>query len=299
MTTVNPRMSAQSWALLLLLSLLWGGSFLFIKIAVVEIPPATIAAARVAIAAAAIFVVLRVGGGSFPAGRRLWLGLVLLGGINNTIPFFLINWGQQHIDIGLAGILNGTTPLFTVLLVPLFSNEERITPARLGGVLLGLAGVAILVGPGALRGIGAGVWGALAVVLGSLGYAFGAIIARRFTALPPLTLAFGQLAGASLFSLPLALLLDAPWTLRPGMAAIGAVLMLALACSAFAYLIFFRVLKAAGATNASPVTLLIPITATGLGALVFGERLGIEALGGFALIALGIALVDGRIKLGR
>lgn len=294
-TPANPRLSAHSWILLILLSLLWGASFLFIKVAVAEIPPATVAALRVSLAALALFAVMRASGIALPHGRAVWLGLLLLGGVNNSLPFFLINWGQHRIDIGLAAVLNGTTPLFTVLLVPLLGGDERLTFARLGGVLCGLAGVAVLVGPGAFAGLGDNVWGELAVVGGALGYAFGAIIARRFTDLPPVSLAMGQLTGAAIFSVPLALALDAPWVLRPGPASVGSVVTLALACSAVAYLLFFRVLKDAGTTNASLVTLLVPVSATAFGVLFYGERPGLEMLAGFALIALGVLLVDGRL----
>ncbi len=296
---INPRLSAHSWILLILLSLLWGGSFLFIKIAVAEIPPATVAALRVSLAALGLLIVMRATGIPLPRGRVVWLGLLLLGLVNNTLPFFLINWGQQHIDIGLGGILNGMTPLFTVLLVPLLGGDERLTPMRLGGVLCGLVGLAVLVGPEAFTGLGEHVWSELAVVGGALGYAFGAIIARRFTDLPPVSLAVGQLAGAALFSVPLALVLDAPWTLRPGPAALASVVTLALACSALAYMLFFRVLKDAGTTNASLVTLLVPVSATALGVLFLGERPGLEMLAGFALIAFGVLLVDGRLGFGR
>jgi drug/metabolite transporter (DMT)-like permease len=294
---VNPRMNARSWLMLLALSVLWGGSFLFIKVSVAEMPPATVAAGRVLLAALTLLALLPLTGAPLPRGARLWLWLVLLGGVNNTLPFFFINWGQQHIEIGLGGILNATTPFFSVLLAPLFAADERLTPARLAGVVIGMAGVAVLVGPGALGSLGADVWGELAVVLGSLGYAFGGIIARRLTGsgLPPVSLAFGQLVGASLFSVPLALALDAPWLLRPSGEALGALALLAVVCSAFAYLLYFRVLAVAGATNASLVTLMIPLSATALGALVFGERLGVEALAGFALIALGFAVLDGRL----
>lgn len=297
MTIVNPRMDARSWGLLTLLSLLWGGSFLLIKVAVAEIPPATLAGGRVLLAALALLLLMPLLRLKLPRGAKLWAWLLLLGAVNNTLPFFFINWGQQHIDVGLGAILNGTTPFFSVLLAPLFVRDERLTPSRLLGVVIGMSGVAVLVGPGALSHLGTSVWGELSVVLGSLCYAFGGIIARRVSAagLPPVALAFGQLFSASLFSLPLALAVDAPWTLRPSATALVALLVLAVVCSALAYLLYFRVLTAAGATNASLVTLLVPVSAAAFGAIVFGERLGLGALGGFALIALGFAVLDGRL----
>jgi len=297
MTLSKPRpMTAREWSLLLALSLVWGGSFFFAKIAVAEIPPLTLVLARVGLAAAALHLALRASGVRFPVEARTLRALLVMGALNNAVPFTLIFWGQQEIASGLASILNATTPLWIVLLAHLLVPGERLTPARIGGVAAGLAGVVVLIGPEALAGLGSALAAQLAVLGAALSYAFAGLWGRRFRALPPLATAAGQLTASTLIMAPLALLLDRPWTLAaPQLGTVAAVLALALVSTAFAYLLFFRLLSSAGATSASLVTLLIPVSAVLLGALLLGERLGPEAALGMALIALGLALIDGRL----
>lgn len=294
-TTINHRMGLLSWSQLVLMSLIWGGSFLLIKITVQEIPPATMTAGRLMVAATAVALVAVLSGTVWPRDRRLWLGLVLLGALNSTIPLCLASWGQQYIEVGLAGILNAATPLFAVILTPLLIGEERFTVMRLTGILSGIAGVAILFGPSALSGAGTEVLGSLAVLGASLCYALAAIAGRRFSGQSLLVLTTGQLAGAALWSVPLALWLDRPWTLSPGVASIASILAQGLVCSAFAYLLYFMLLKSAGATNTTLVTLLAPVSATLLGMVVLGERPGPEMAISFGLVAIGLVLVDGRM----
>lgn len=282
--------------MLIALSILWGGSFFFGGVAVREIPPLTLVTLRVAIAAATLWLALRALGITVPRTAPVILACLGMGLLNNAIPFTLIVWGQQHIASGLAAILNAMTPIFTVL-VAHAATEEKATPARLGGVAAGFAGVVAMLGSDLLGGVTSAGWAAIAILGATLSYAVAGIWGRRFHALgvPPLGAAAGQAAAATLLMLPLAIGLDAPWTLPlPSPSAIIATLGLATLSTALAYWLYFRILAAAGPVNLLLVTLLIPATAILLGTLVLGERLLAHHLAGMATIALGLAALDGR-----
>jgi drug/metabolite transporter (DMT)-like permease len=294
---VARAMTPREWALLVALSVLWGGSFFFIAVAVRELPPVTLVLARVALAAIALHLVVRATGHRLPTAAASWRRFAAMGLLNNVLPFTLIVWAQTRIPGGLASILNATTPLWGVLLAHFLAGDERLTPARLAGVLAGLAGVAALVGPGALAGgLDASHLAAeAAVLLAALLYALSGVYARRFRGLPAPVTAAGQLTAAALMLLPLALLVDRPWTLpAPGAATWAAVAALALLSTALAYVLFFRILATAGATNLLLVTLLIPVSALLLGAAFLGEAVEGRHLLGMALIGLGLAAIDGR-----
>jgi drug/metabolite transporter (DMT)-like permease len=288
-------MGPLEWLLLVALSVLWGGSFFFVEVALIELPPFTVVLARVALAALALLLIVLASGHPLPRSPRLWGAFVVMGALNNLIPFSLIVWGQTRIGSGLASILNATTPLFTVVLAHLLTRDERLTPGRLAGVLAGLAGVAVMIGPEALAGLGSQVLGKLAVLGGALSYALAGIFGRRFCTTPPLVTALGQVSASTLLILPLALLADRPWTLpQPGLATIGALAGIALLSTALAYVIYFRILAAAGATNLLLVTFLIPVSALVLGTAILGERLTAAQLAGMALIGFGLAAIGGR-----
>lgn len=288
-------MTARQWLLLVLLSVLWGGAFFFVEVALESLPPTTIVLGRLALAAVALQLVARVAGLALPRGWRAWSPFLLLGAVNNALPFSLITWGQQAITGGLASILNATAPLFTVLLAHLVTEDERLDAGKIVGVLLGLAGVAVLVGPDALAGLGDAVLAQLAVLAAALCYAVAGLLGRRLRAHPPLVTATAMVTCSALLMVPVAVWLDRPWTLPlPGGAALGAVLGLALFSTLLAYLIFFRLLAGAGATNALLVTFLIPVSALLLGALLLDEPVDARQIGGMALIGLGLAAVDGR-----
>ncbi len=291
-------MGRVEWALLALLSVLWGGSFFFAKVAVAELPPLTLVLARVGLAALALQLVVSLTGRRIPLSAQAWGAFAVMGLLNNLVPFGLIFWGQTHIASGVASILNATTPLFTVIVAHLLTHDEKATGGRLLGILFGIAGVAAMIGPDAVRSFGGGVWGEVAVLGAALSYAFAGVWGRRFRVLglDPLVSACGQLSASTVLVLPLALLLDRPWALAPPHAATwAAVTGLALASTALAYVIFFRVLAAAGATGIALVTFLIPISAILLSFLFLGERLGTRHLAGMALIGLGLAAIDGRL----
>jgi drug/metabolite transporter (DMT)-like permease len=251
----------------------------------------------VGIAAVALLAALRLTGQRLPVDPGVWRAFFGMGLLNNVVPFALIVWAQTHIPSGMASILNAATPLFAVLLAHLLTADERMTRGRVAGVLAGFAGVAVMIGMDAVRGLGTGVAAELACLAAAVSYALAGIYGRRFRAMgiAPMATAAGQLAASSLMLTPVMLALDRPWTLAmPGGAAIGALLGLALLSTALAYVLYFRILATAGATNLLLVTLLIPVSAILLGVLLLGEALQTRQVAGTALIALGLAAIDGR-----
>jgi drug/metabolite transporter (DMT)-like permease len=294
--TSGGRMDGRAWALLAVLSILWGGSFFFAKVALAELPPLTLVWLRVAGAAVALQIVVRLTGAAMPTTLRGWAPLAMMGLVNNVLPFSLIFWGQTAITSGLAAILNATTPLFGIVLAHLLTHDERLTAARLTGVLCGIAGVAVMIGRDALGGIGGQVVAQLAVLGAALSYGFAGVYGRRFRGAPPLVTAAGQVTASCVMLLPIALALEQPWHLAlPGARTLGAVAGLALLSTALAYVIFFRILALAGATNLLLVTLLIPVSALLLGGIVLGEAITASQLAGMALIFVGLAIIDGRV----
>ncbi len=290
-------MTARVWLLLVALSILWGGSFFFIGVAVQALPPFTIVAARVGLAMLVLLVVLRAMKIDLPRGRRLWLAFIGLGLLNNVIPFTLFVWAQAQMPSGLASILNATTPISTVLVAHVFTTDERLTPNRMLGVLLGFAGVAVMLGPDLLSGLGDNLLAQGACLLATLSYACAGVYGRRFRQLgiAPMVTAAGQFIISSALMLPLALAIEQPWRLPfPGWPALAAVIALAVVSTALAYVIYFRIMSAAG-SNVNLVTLLVPVSAILLGVLVLGETLLPRHLIGFAVIALGLAAIDGRL----
>lgn len=291
-------MGPLEWALLLSLSLLWGGSFFFSKLALAELPPLTIVLARVGLAALALHLVVLATGRRMPTDRGSWARFFAMGLLNNLIPFSLIFWGQTQIASGLASILNATTPLWTVVLAHLLTSDERLTAGRLLGVLLGLAGAVVVIGPDMLGGLGLDVLAQLAVLGAACSYAFAGIYGKRFRGTPPILTATGQVTATAIMMLPIVALADQPWALpMPHLATWGALAGLALLSTAVAYMIYFRLLATAGATNLLLVTFLIPVSALLLGSAFLGERLDLRHFLGMALIGLGLAAIDGRYRL--
>jgi drug/metabolite transporter (DMT)-like permease len=221
-----------------------------------------------------------------------------MGVLNNAIPFLLIVWAQTHIASGLAAILNATTPLFTVIVAHLFTPDERLTWGRTFGVILGLVGVIVIVGPDALQSLGTNVAAQLACVGAALSYAFAGVFGRRFAAMgvSPIETAAGQTAAASLLLVPLMFIVDKPLTLPvPSSATIGALIAIAVLSTVLAYILYFRILASAGATNLLTVTFLIPISAILLGLVFLGETPRLRHLAGLACIGCGLAAIDGRV----
>jgi drug/metabolite transporter (DMT)-like permease len=291
-------MGLRVWSSLLSLSVLWGGSFFFAKVAIGELGPLTVVFARVALAALALDIVLLATGTNSFRRDAPWSAYLAMGLLNNVLPFSLIFWGQTQIASGLASILNATTPLFTLVVAHFLTADEKVDPAKVAALLAGLAGVALLIGPELLVG-GASVWGELACLGAAISYAFAGVYGRRFKAMKiaPIEAAAGQVTASTVLILPIMLAVEQPWTL-PALpsptvwAALGGLAMLS---TALAYVLYFRILAAAGATNLLLVTFLIPVTAVLLGAAVLGERLAPRHFAGMALIGLGLAVIDGRI----
>jgi drug/metabolite transporter (DMT)-like permease len=292
-------MNLRVWIWLLSLSVLWGGSFFFAKVAIAELRPLTVVFARVALAALALNLVLALTGHSLFRRDTPWPTLIAMGVLNNLIPFSLIFWGQTQIASGLATILNATTPLFTLVVAHLLTRDERMNGAKVAALLAGFAGVTLLVGPDFLVGDHTGFWGQLACLGAALSYAFAGVYGRRFQAMgvAPMQAAAGQVTASAMLILPIMLMVDRPWTLPalPSTSIWAALIGLALLSTALAYVLYFRILAAAGATNLLLVTFLIPVIAIPLGASVLGERLELHHFAGMALIGLGLAAIDGRI----
>lgn len=290
-----PALGRVEWVLLVLLAAVWSGSFFFGKLALAELRPFTVVLGRVALAALALHAVLLASGLRVPTAPRLWGAYLTMALLNNAVPFSLIFYGQTQIASGLAAILNATTPLFSIVLARLLTDDERLTAGRVGGVLLGLGGVVVMIGPEVLGGLGLQVLAQLAVLGAALSYALAGIYGRRFRAAPPLVTAAGQLTASSVVMLPIALFVDRPWALAaPSPETWAALAGLAILSTAAAYALYFRILATAGATNLLLVTLLIPVGALLLGTIVLGERLDPRHLAGMALIGLGLATIDGR-----
>ncbi|WP_181703112.1 DMT family transporter [Chthonobacter albigriseus] len=288
-------MSRLAWILLIALSLLWGGSYLSARIAAPVLPPLTLVFARVLLAALALHAVLALSGSRMPTDRRSLVDYAGMGLLNNVIPFALIFYGTATIGAGLASILNAFTPIATALVAHAFTTDDRLTVNKSVGVVLGFVGVAVLLGPSALDELGGHILAELACLAATVSYAFSTLWARRFRGRPPMQTAAGQLTMSTLIVLPLALVLEQPWTVPvPPADVIAAVLFLAFFATALAYVVFFRILTLAG-SNVMLVTFLVPVSAIFLGVLVLGEHLEPRQWAGMAIIMLGLAAIDGRL----
>ncbi len=298
MTTIKERMGPLEWAMVLTLSVLWGGSFFFVEVAVGDLPPLTIVTMRVGLAAAALWMFALIIGLRPPRSFKVWAAFFGMGLLNNVIPFSLIVWGQTQIASGLASILNATTPLFTVIVAGALLSDERPTLLKIFGVVIGFVGVVVMIGGDALGGLGGHVLAQVAVLAAALSYAFAGVFGRRFKAMrvDPIITAAGQVTASSAILVPVAALIDRPLELpHPGGEVWAAIAALALFSTAAAYVLYFRILAVAGATNLLLVTFLIPVSAIVLGSLVLGERLAPVHYVGMALIGLGLSVIDGRI----
>ena len=295
---IRTVMNRSDWLILGTLALIWGGAFFFIGVAVRHVPPLTYVWLRLTIAAVAMWLFLRFKGQGLGLPQGAWGSILLLALLNNALPFALFGWGQTHIASGLASILNATTPIWGVLVAHFLTQDERMTPRKIAGVLLGFGGVATMIGPSLLSSVGTNALAQLACVTASLSYALAAVWARRFRkqGISPLSVTTGQLTAGALVMLPVSMLVDRPWTHAfPPLTAWGAIIALALLCTAFGYVLYFRLIETSGATNALLVTLLVPPVAILLGALFLSETLAPQDFIGLALIALGLAAIDGRL----
>ena len=298
------HMGLLEWSLLLVLAAVWGSAFFFGKIALREVGPLTLVASRIVVAATVLNLILFTTGQRLPRDLATWRQLAVMGTVGVLVPFTMIFWAQTYINSGFAGTLNATVPMWSVLLAH-FLHTERLTPLRTLGALTGLAGVGVMLGLDALHGVGENVVPQLAVLCGAMLYAVSGFYARRLKHVPALVSAAGMVTFTLIVSLPLALIFEHPWARLdangiwhhgwPSPAAVGSLVALGLFCTAFAYVLYFHMLARVGPENALLSTYLIPVSAVVLGVLVLHERLQVQHLAGMALIAVGLALIDGRI----
>lgn len=291
------NMTVSDWGLLLLLSGLWGGSFFFAKVIVQEMPPLTLVLVRFSVAAVALWVYVRACRLAIPGSLATWLAFAGMGLLNNLIPAALITWGQITIASGLASILIATTPVFSILAAHWLTDDEKMSVGRVSGVGLGLIGIAVLVGGGALGSSPRSMFAILACIVAALSYGFANVFGRRFArmGIAPAVGAFGQITATAAMMLPVAIIFESPWQMPvPSLVAWASMAGLALLSTALGYVIFFRILASAGGTNVSLVTLLIPVSAILLGRIVLGEHLLVWQYVGMAFIALGLIAIDGR-----
>ena len=300
--SINTSMGMREWLMLITLSLLWGGSFFFVGVAVAELPPLTIVTLRVGLAAITLWIIVLFMGLSLPKSPNVWVAFLIMGLLNNVIPFSLIVWGQTHIASGLASVLNATTPLFGVIVVGLLLVDERATAMKLVGVAVGFLGVVMMIGIPSLDSVKQGTILAQIAILGAaLSYAFASVFGRRFKAmgLKPIIIAAGQVTGSTALLAPVAFYVDGPLALLgPGSPSImvwASILTLAVFSTALAYILYFKILASSGATNILLVTLLVPVSAIFLGLLFLNETLQWVNLAGMALIAIGLSAIDGRL----
>lgn len=292
------RMTLQDWALLFVLSVLWGGSFFVVAVAVEELPPLTVVALRTGVAALTLIVILRLRGEVWPIAKGAISAFFIMGLLNNLVPFSLLFWAQTMIPSGLASILNATTPIFSIIVAHFLLADERMATNKAIGILFGFLGVVVLLGGDLLNGASVASLGMLACLGAALAYGFAGVYGRRFKAmdLTATQVAFGQLVATTLMMGPIISVIDKPWNLpMPGLAVIASVLALAIVSTALAYVIFFHILASAGAVNVALVTLLVPVSAILLGTLILGEELAWRHYIGMGLVGIGLLAIDGRM----
>lgn len=289
------QMGPAEWAMMIALTLLWSLTFFVVEIALREIGPFWLVTGRLAFGAASLWILILVLGIRRPGSLADWRDLLVMGLLNNAIPFSCIFWGQVHITASLASILNATTPIFTVIAAHLLLSDERATPMKSVGVLFGIAGVVVLIGPEALQGMTGSLWGQLAVVGAAVSYSLASVWGRRLARLPSITNAAGMLTMSTLLMIPVSLHTEGAPNFDLGWPTWTSILVLGILGSGLAYILFFRILERAGATNLMLVTLMIPPGTILLGALFLDERLTMSAIGGMILIFAGLAFVDGRL----
>lgn len=288
-------MKLNEWGMLILLSIFWGGSFFFIEIALRGFQPFTVVFLRVSIAAVILVGVVYLRGQRMPAALRTWGAYLVMGALNNSIPFSLIVWGQTRIGSGVASILNATTPIFTVILAHLLTSDEHLSIRKMSGVLTGFLGVYIMLAPELKDGFSWRGLGQFAILGAAVSYSLAGIFGKRFKDRSPVVNSAGMLICSSSMMLPLFIITTPFATLNPSMDAVAAIIGIAVISTAMAYLLYFRILATAGATNVLLVTFLLPISALLLGVGVLGEVIHVWEYTGMGCIFLGLILIDGRL----
>jgi len=291
-------MKPFEWAMLVVLSVFWGGSFFFVEVALRGFQPFAIVFLRVVLAAIILTGVVYFGGRRLPSSPGVWGAYFVMGVLNNAIPFSLIAWGQTQVDSGVASILNATTPIFTVLLAHFMTSDEHLTIQKILGVFIGFFGVYIMLQPELKNGFSWRGLGQVVVLGAAVSYSLAAIFGKRFKKTSPVVNSAGMLICSSVIMLPPVLLTDALGLSQPSAAAVAAICGLATVSTALAYLLYFRILASAGATNVLLVTFLIPVSALLLGVGVLGEVIHMLEYAGMGCIFLGLMVIDGRVLNG-
>ena len=289
-------MTLKLWSMLILLSIFWGGSFFFNEIALTQLSPLQIVTARVCLATILLWLYVWLSRNPVRLNMNQIKSLMVMAAINNVIPFLLIAWGQTHIDSGLTSILNTTVPLFAVVLAHFFTIDEKISRNKIYGVVIGFFGVVILIGPDTLLGEQNKLLGQLAVLAASVSYALSSIFGKRLKAIPPVLTSATSLTASSVYLVIMCGWFNVPIYTSVSSHTIMAVVMLAVFSTACAYLLYFRILAQAGATNITLVAFLIPISAILLGVTFLDETLSLNALVGMGLIFTGLLVIDGRLR---
>jgi drug/metabolite transporter (DMT)-like permease len=288
-----PAHTVKDWGLLAVLVALWGSNFMFIKLGVAAVPPATLVATRLVIGAVILIAVIRAMGYTFPPVGRAWLPYVVLAVVGNCMPFWFITWGQKSIDSALAGILMAIMPLTTMLLAHFFVAGEHMTRYRVAGFLLGFMGIVVLMGPAALDGVGGSpieILAQVSVLAGALCYAVNGVVIRVALKGDVMVASAAIIAIAAVISLPVALVVDQPWRLDPGSTAVSILLWIGIGPTAIATLVHLKLIASAGPTFMSLINYCIPVVALLIGVALLGEEPGANAYSGLLLILAGIAL---------
>lgn len=290
------QMTNRTWAMLLLLATIWGSSFLFGRIAVQEMPAFTVVLLRVGLAAMTLWFFILVTKRKIKITKWLIINGTIIGILNNVIPFSFILYGQKEIGSGLAAVVNAMTPIWTLLIANWFTNDEKFTQQKLIGILFGFAGVAVLMGGDIWLGLTASALAQCMIVIATISYGISGVFGKRFKGHDPVLIAACQMTTSTLFMIPIVLAVDDPFSIAmPSAIVIGSIIAIAVLCTAFAYVLFFKILDAAGAVNVSLVTLLVPVSAIILGMIFLNETLTTYQIGGIVLIAAGLLIIDGRL----
>src|SRR5688500_15262397 len=292
-----PRLDGRSWALLVSLAALWSVSFIFIKVAAEAIPALTLVLVRVGLAAAVLHAVVLARRLDYPQSPATFGRFAVMGTINNIVPFALIVYATSRLGAGSASILNATAPIFALIVAHFATADEKITPAKVGGILLGLGGVAAIAGPQAVAGLSADLAAIAAMLVACFFYGLSAVYGRGFNGIDASVSATCQLTASTLLLMPIALLIEQPWNLpAPGQAVIASMLALALLSTALAYVLYYALIRRAGATNTILVTLLIPVGGIFFAWALLGEALTLDKAAGMTLIGVGLIVIDGRLR---
>lgn len=284
------------WALLLALSAMWGSTFMFNKLGVATVPPATLVAVRCAVGLFTLLALLNLRGLRLPPWGPIWGTYTVMALLGNAVPFYFITWGQQVVDSALAGITMSIMPLATLVLAHFFVSGEHLTWRRAGGFALGFLGIVLLFDPAALTDVGGSreIVYQLGVLAGALCYAANSVTARRLVVADFLVAASGTLLVATVVSVPVALVVDRPWTLEPSLGSVASILWIGVGPTGIATVFYYRLISSAGPTFMSIVNYLSPAIAVLLGVALLDEEPGVNAYAGLALILSGIAVSQWR-----